>query len=55
MYKVKIKHLEKVRKTLEDNNNLISPETKTGTVANQIKENEKAIKLINDEYLEIKS
>lgn len=54
MYKVKIQDLESLKKTLENNNKLlkglISTDSKIGTVAKQIKANEKQIKFLKDEY-----
>lgn len=54
-YKVKISVLENIKKTLENNNALLkglltNPDSKTGSVAKQIKANEKQIKLLGDEY-----
>ena len=53
-YKVEIGVLEKLKKTLENNNKLLkglqAKDTKIGTVAKQIKENEKQINLLKNEY-----
>lgn len=53
-YKVTIQILEGLKKTLENNNKLLnrlkSTDSKIGTVAKQIKANEKQIKLLENEY-----
>jgi hypothetical protein len=47
-------HLETIKKTLENNNKLLkgltSTDSKIGSVAKQIKVNEKQIKILTDEY-----
>lgn len=57
MYKVKIQHLEQLKKALADSQKVIKSHVGAkGTFADEkiIKQNEKAIKLIDDEYLNIK-
>lgn len=56
MYKVKIEHLEQVRKALEKSNKTLKslPGEVSKETLKTIAENEKAIKMINEQYLEIK-
>lgn len=53
-YKLEIGVLEKLKKTLENNNKMLkglqTKESKIGVVAKQIKENEKQINLLKNEY-----
>ena len=56
MYKITIEHLEKLRKALVDSNNHIKNRYKSGTETRErkvISQNEKAISLIENEYLNI--
>ena len=59
MYIVRNEHLEKVRKALEKSNKVLNniPETlkNSADIISAIRENDKAISLINDEYLEIQN
>lgn len=57
MYKVKIEHLEKVKKALEKSNKTLKslPGKISKEITTTIAENEKAINMINEQYLDIKS
>lgn len=58
MYIVSIAHLEKIKKTLVDANKHIKNRLHSDTEERERKiiiQNEKAIKMIDDEYLNIKS
>lgn len=59
MYKVDTKHLEQLRKALHHSNKALANipptmENESG-IKSAMRENEKAIQMINDEYLEIKA
>ena len=50
MYKVKIKHLEDVKKQLGANNKVLETLKQTPAIAKTIKANNKQILLIEEEY-----
>lgn len=57
MYKIKIQHLEQLKKALVDSQKFIKNRYGAGSTERDtklLKQNEKAIKMIDDEYLNIK-
>ncbi len=50
MYKVHIVVLEGLKKQLAANNKVLATQTSTPSIAKTIKDNEKQIKLLKDEY-----
>ena len=50
MYKVKIKHLEDVKKQLDANNKLLESLKSTPAIVKTIKGNKKQLLLIEEEY-----